>query len=137
MAQLFDPLTGLTAVSPTSTKIVKRKIALIFLFVATVILVIGAVVGVFPAVMTPMMFDSPGSLENPATVIFALSVATFPIVCILAVILSWLTALLPIMARFPQHYTWACTLTGLPLINVVIGGLALAWIAIFNGGYFS
>lgn len=108
-----------------------------FLFVATVILVVGAVVGFLPAVMTPMMFDAPGSLENPATVILALSVATFPITCILAVLLSWLMALLPLMARFPQHYTWACTLTGLPLINIAIGGLALVWLLVFNNGYFS
>lgn len=115
----------------------KRKFALTFLFVATVILVLAAVVGFFPAVMTPMMFDAPGSLENPVTVTLALSVATFPIVCVLAVILSWLMALLPMLAHFPQHYTWACLLTGLPLINVAIGGFAIVWLSLFNGGSFT
>ncbi|MBD2258048.1 hypothetical protein [Pseudanabaena sp. FACHB-2040] len=115
----------------------KRKTALMFLSIATAVLIAAAVIGVFPAVMTPMMFDAPGSMENPATVTLAIGVATFPIVCVLAVVLSWTVALLPVLAQFPQHYSWACALTGLPLVNVVVAGLALAWLTVFNGGSFS
>ena len=114
-----------------------RKTALMVLVIATVILMIAAVVGALPAMMTPMMFDSPGSLESPATVTLALSVATFPLVCILAVLLSWLVFSLPVFATIPHRYLWACGLTALPLINVAIAGLALAWISYFNGGSFS
>lgn len=107
------------------------------LSIATVIWVLGAVVGALPALMTPMMFDSPGSLENPATVTLAISVATFPVVCILAVLLSWLVFLLPVFADLPHRYLWACGLMALPLINVATAGLALAWLSYFNGGSFS
>jgi hypothetical protein len=114
-----------------------RKTALMLLLIATVILILAAVVGALPAMMTPMMFDSPGSLESPATVTLAISVATFPLVCILAVLLSWLVFTLPVFADLPHRYLWACGLMTLPLINVAVGGLALAWISYFNGGSFS
>lgn len=115
----------------------QQKTALVFLFVATVIWIAGAVIGLLPALMTPMMFDAPGSLENPVTVTLALSIATFPVVCAVAVLLSWLVFGLPALAHFPHRYLWACALISLPLINVAIGGLALAWITWFNGGSFS
>lgn len=115
----------------------QRKTALIFLFIATVILILGAVVGALPALMTPMMFDDPRALESPATITLALSIATFPLVCVVAVLLSWLVFTLPIFAQVPHRYRWACGLTALPLLNVAIGGLALAWISAVNGGSLS
>jgi Sec-independent protein secretion pathway component TatC len=115
----------------------KRKTALMFLFIATVIWIVGAVVGLLPALMTPMMFDAPGSLENSATVTLAISIATFPVVCIVAVLLSWLVFALPLLAHLPHRYVWACALTALPLINVSTGGLALAWLLYFNDGSFT
>ncbi|MFQ4139851.1 hypothetical protein PGN35_026410 [Nodosilinea sp. PGN35] len=107
------------------------------LFIATVLLVVGAIAGFLPALMTPMMFDAPGALENPATVTLALSIATFPIVCVVALLLSWLVFLLPVFANLPYHYSLACGLTALPLINLAVATAALAWISYFNGGSFS
>lgn len=107
------------------------------LFIATVLLIIGAIAGFLPALMTPMMFDDPRALESPATVTLALSIATFPIVCTVALLLSWLVFLLPVLAHLPYRYTLACGLTALPLINLSIAGLALAWISYFNDGFFS
>lgn len=113
----------------------RRKTVL--MLIATVLLIAGAIVGALPTLMTPMMFDDPKALESPATVTLAISVATFPIVCLVALALSWLVFALPALAHFPYRYTWACGLTALPLINVSIGGLALAWISYFNDGFFS
>lgn len=115
----------------------QRQTILMFLWIATVIWVAAAIIGLLPALMSPMMFDAPGSLENRATVALALSVATFPVVCILAVLLGWLVFALPALADLPYHYYWACGLMLLPLLNVVVGGLALAWIICFNGGFFT
>ncbi|WOD39422.1 hypothetical protein [Nodosilinea sp. E11] len=110
---------------------------MMLLVIATVILIAGAVIGALPAMMTPMMFDDPKALESPATVTLALSIATFPLVCLGAVLLSWLVFALPALAAIPHRYLWACGLTTLPLINVVIAGLALAWISYVNDGFFS
>ncbi|MGB3200656.1 MAG: hypothetical protein WBA99_07130 [Nodosilinea sp.] len=110
---------------------------LIVLWVVTVIWTAAAVIGLMPALMSPMMFDAPGSLENPATVALALSVATFPVVCILAVLAGWLVFALPALAHLPYRYHWVCGLLALPLLNVVIGGLALVWLVWFNGGSFT
>lgn len=115
----------------------RRKTALMVLFIATVLLIVGAIAGFLPAIMTPMMFDDPKALESPATVTLALSIATFPIVCMVAVLLSWLVFLLPVFANLPYRYILACGLTALPLINLSIAGLALAWISYFNDGFFS
>lgn len=35
---------------------------------------------------------------------------------------------LPALANLPYPYTWACGLTALPLLNGVVGGLALIWL---------
>jgi hypothetical protein len=115
----------------------QRKTALILVFGATVLLVVMAVVGAVPAMMTPMLFDSPESLYSPATITLAISVATFPLVCILAALLSWLVVLLPAFATLAHRYLWACGLTVLPLVNVAIAGVALAWITYVNDGSLS
>ncbi len=84
-----------------------------------------------------MMFDDPRAIESPATITLALSIATFPVVCVLAVLVSWLVFWLPVFADLPHRYLWACGLTALSLINVATAGLTLAWTAYFNGGSFS
>ncbi|HSM82914.1 MAG TPA: hypothetical protein VLS96_14585 [Nodosilinea sp.] len=106
------------------------------LMVATVLLVIGAVVGLLPAIMTPMMFDDPKALESPVTITLAISIATFPVVCAVAVLLSWLVFLLPVFASLPYRHTLALGLTALPLINLSIAAASLVWIEYFNDGFF-
>ncbi len=92
--------------------------------------------GFMPAIMTPMIFDDPKALESPAAVTLAISVATFPIVCMVAVLLSWLVFLLPVFANLPYRYLLACGFTALPLINLTTAAAALSWIFYFNDGLF-
>ncbi|PSR19466.1 hypothetical protein C8255_02360 [filamentous cyanobacterium CCP3] len=115
----------------------QRKTVLMVLWVATVIWIAAAVVGVVPALMSPMILAAPGALEHPAAVTLALSVGTFPVVCIVAVLLGWLTFALPALAHRPHRDLWACVLINLPLLNIATGGLALAWMSWFNGGSFN
>jgi hypothetical protein len=101
----------------------------IYLIVATVLLLIASVVGFAPAMMSPMMFDSPESQENVATNLFFWSIFSFPAVCLLAIPLAW------IVHAFRKHrLAIFCTL--LPLVNLVIGSLALLYLQVFNQGNF-
>jgi hypothetical protein len=101
----------------------------IYLIVATVLLVITGFVGFAPAMMSPMMFDSPGSDEDPATLLLFSSMVSFPAVCLLAIPLAW------IVHVFQKHrLAIFCTL--LPLVNLVVGSLALLYLLVFNQGNF-
>lgn len=90
--------------------------------------------GLMPALMTAMMFEDPKVLESPVAVTLVLSVVTFPIVCIVAVLLSWLVFLLPVFANLPYRYLLACGVTALPLINLTTAAATLGWIFYFNDG---
>lgn len=90
--------------------------------------------GFVPALMTSMMFEDPKVLESPAAVTLVLSVVTFPIICLVAVLLSWLVFLLPVFANLPYRYLLTCGFTALPLINLSTAAATLAWIFHVNDG---
>jgi len=101
----------------------------IYLIVATVLLVIAGVVGFMPAMMSPMMFDSPGSDEDSGTIVLFLSMVSFPAVCLLAIPLAW------IVHVFQKHrLAIFCTL--LPLVNILLASLAILYLQVFNQGNF-
>lgn len=58
--------------------------------VVSVCLIGLAAVSLLPVMMVPMMFDAPGSETSPLTIAFALSVAAFPIFCLMGAALPWL-----------------------------------------------
>ncbi|MEP0946111.1 hypothetical protein [Leptolyngbya subtilissima] len=112
----------------------RRKTALMVLFTLTVMLIIGVILGFMPALMSSMMFADPKVLESPAAVTLVISVVTFPIICIVAVLLSWLVFLLPVFAHLRYRYLLACGLTTLPLINLATAAATLGWLFYFNDG---
>ncbi|MEP1020017.1 hypothetical protein NDI50_03960 [Leptolyngbya sp. GB2-A2] len=87
-----------------------------------------------PVIMTLLMFEDPKVLESPAAVNLVLSVVSFPIICLVAVLLSWLVFLLPVFANLPYRYLLACGFTALPLINLSTATATLAWIFYVNDG---
>ena len=96
--------------------------------VLTVLLVILGLLGCIPAMFTPMMFDDGDALHNPATIILAVSIVTWPPCCLIAIILAWV---------FRKRSNGSLRFLLLPLINLLAGGAALLWITIFQGGEFS
>jgi hypothetical protein len=94
----------------------------------TVLLGILGLAGCLPAMFTPMMFDAPGSERNPATLILALSVATWPLSCLVAIGLSW---------GFKKRVNVSLLLLLLPLLNIVGGCVALFLLMAFQGGRFA
>ncbi|HLX26792.1 MAG TPA: hypothetical protein VKR05_07340 [Candidatus Cybelea sp.] len=46
--------------------------------------------GLLGAALSPMFFDAPGSMNNPAAWANALIVASFPVLCLIAIAGSWI-----------------------------------------------
>jgi hypothetical protein len=46
--------------------------------------------GLVGAALSPMFFDSPGSMNNPGAWVNALIVVSFPVLCILSIAGSWM-----------------------------------------------
>jgi hypothetical protein len=46
--------------------------------------------GLLGAALSPMFFDAPGSMDNPAAWVNALIVVSFPVLCLLSIGGSWL-----------------------------------------------
>lgn len=101
-----------------------------WLIVTTLLFAVGGVLGVIPALFSPMMFDAPGSTENPFTVALFLSVISFPVVSLLSIVISWL-----LYAFDRPRAAWLLALT--PLIPIFVGALALTGLQLLHGGSFS
>jgi len=69
--------------------------------------------GLLGAALSPMFFDAPGSMDNPAAWINALIVVSFPILCLLSIAGTWMVWRL--RAPGPAQIVTAC----LPLIPIV------------------
>lgn len=67
----------------------KHKGALITLIIATIIFLLAIIPGIYAAMMSVMMFDAPGSTENPSIVAFFYSIVSFPVMCGLS-LASWI-----------------------------------------------
>lgn len=67
----------------------KRKKELTINIITTSIFSVLLLGSLGPAIMSPMMFDAPGSLENNGIIILFISVFTFPLVCLVSIIATW------------------------------------------------
>jgi hypothetical protein len=83
-----------------------------------------------PAMFSVMMFDAPGSTSNAATIALFVSLISFPFVCILAMFESQ-------SRRRKGSLRAACLWSCLPVVNLLIGGAALAWITYMQSGRFA
>lgn len=95
----------------------------------SVLWILAGVAGLMPALFSVMLFDAPGSESNPATIALALAVATFPFVCLGAAVQSLRSA----SADSGGDYR----LLFLPLLNIVVAAIAVAWIEAFQNGRFN
>lgn len=88
------------------------------------------VVSILPAMFSVMMFDAPGSEKNLATIALAASLMSLPVVCGIAVAMSWQSL------RAASHAV-ACLWAMLPFVNLFVGGAGLNWIMWMQGGKFN
>jgi hypothetical protein len=96
----------------------------------TTLFALLGLLGILPALWSPMMLDSPQATRNPATVLLFLSVVTFPVICFLSVLTAW-----PLHRR--GRYSAACWVAALPAVNVAVGVVALCCLQLIYGGKFS
>jgi hypothetical protein len=94
--------------------------------IATAVWLLIGLGAIFPALMSPMMFDSPGSTSNPVTVALAISVAVFPLFCLVAAALPWIL----------RHWSLAKWVFLLPLVDIGIVIALFAALEYFSGGLF-
>lgn len=107
------------------------KGALIWLCASSAVLGIVAFGGTFVAAFAVMMFDAPGSENNPATIALFTSLCGLPIVSGTTVVFSWILYV-------SQRYRAACAITiVLPLLNALAIAAALAYISIVQDGKFA
>ena len=101
-----------------------------FLVVTTIASVLGAVLGLIPALTSFFLFDAPGSEKNPATIALFVSALSLPLTCVVAIALSW------ILYRLGHHAIarWSSLL---PLLNLLTGGLALIYLQLLCNGRFA
>lgn len=95
----------------------------------SVLWILAGVAGLIPALFSVMLFDAPGSESNPATIALALAVATFPFVCFGAAVQALRSA--------ADESGGDYRLLFVPLLNVVVAALAVAWIEAFQNGRFN
>ena len=70
------------------------------------------------ALMSPMMFDAPGSQKNPILQVAFWSILTFPLALILAIVVSWVFWL---RGNHQIGFWWSC----LPYLNALVAAIAL------------
>jgi sulfite exporter TauE/SafE len=91
----------------------------------TLLVGIAGLMGCMPAMMSPMIFDAPGSERNPAAWIFLLSLGTFPIMCLAAIIAAW---------RKTGETRASLWWFAMPLVNVVVVAIILILAQIIANG---
>jgi hypothetical protein len=67
----------------------KHKGTLVTLIISTILFLLLIIPGIYVAMMSVMLFDAPGSTENPSVVAFFYSIVSFPVMCGLSPI-SWI-----------------------------------------------
>jgi hypothetical protein len=101
------------------------NVAVIYILVS-VVAVLGFL-GLFPAAFAVTIVGGPSANRHLATWALCLAILTFPLVCLVSIMLTWSAWESPIRA-------W---LLLIPLFNVFVGVVALQWINFFQDGKFT
>ena len=108
----------------------KRRPVRTWLIIETILSIPGIVVGAFVAAMSVMMFDAPGSNENPALILLFCSIAGLPVSLFAGVVLAWIA----LAMKRDRAALW---LSLLPLLPLLTGVVALLWLQFGYGGNFA
>lgn len=95
-----------------------RKFAVAWLIAATVVWVLAGLFGLLLAGFSVMIFDAPGSTENPGAILLFLSIVSFPPACALAILAAW-------VLFSTNKLRYACWSTLLPLVNPLLAAFAI------------
>jgi hypothetical protein len=99
------------------------------LIIETIVGVPAVLIGSFMAIMSPMMFDAPGSTSNPPVVLLFSSVISFPVVYLIAIVLAW-------VAFAMRRDSVALWLSALPAVPFLVGIVSIVWLQFGSNGQF-
>jgi amino acid transporter len=88
---------------------------------------LGGIAAIFPAAMTPMLFDAPGSQSSALTIALAASIGILPVLCFSGAGLPWLF----------RRWRFAKGLFLLPAIDLAAIALLLTALGYLCDGQFS
>jgi len=86
--------------------------------ITNIIFLIILIPSAMSAIMSPMMFDAPGSDKSTKTWILFSCMVILPILIIIAQIISWI-------AFFKQNYKLAMMINALPTVDIILFGIIL------------
>ncbi len=119
----------MTENSAFSKETKKRQNTRIFLIVASILFGILILPSLPMIMMSPMMFDSPGSEDSTSTIILVLSLVAYPVITVFGIVVGWI-----LFAK--QKYLFSIVFATLPLLNILIGILSVIYMAVFCNGNF-
>lgn len=107
----------------------KKRPVRTWLIIETIVSIPAIAIGAFVAAMSVMMFDAPGSAQNPALILLFCSIAGLPVSLLVGVVLAWI-------ALAMKRDRGALWLSLLPLLPILTGIVALLWLQFGYGGNF-
>lgn len=102
----------------------------VYLIVASIIFGVLILPSLPLILMSPMMFDSPGSEDSITTITLVLSIVTYPIVSFIGIAMSW-------VLYIKHKNVIALICVNLPILNIIIGIGAIIYLSIFCDGNFN
>ena len=101
----------------------KKRPVRTWLIVETILAIPAIPIGVFVAAMSVMMFDAPGSTDNPAVILLFCSIAGLPLSLLVGVVSAWIA----IARKRDRGALWFSLL---PILPIITGIVAILWLQI-------
>jgi len=80
--------------------------------------------GLLAAMMSPMMFDDARALNNPRVVSMFAAVVSFPVLCLVSIVATWLTWRFTRDATLERRRRLPLLAAALPIVAVVVFAIA-------------
>jgi hypothetical protein len=107
----------------------RRRPVRTWLIVETILGLPAIAITGFMALMSPMMFDAPGSTENPAVVLLFASMVGLPLSLVVGLLVGWIA----IALKRDRAALWFSLLPLLPILAAVV---AILWLQAGHDGQF-
>ena len=102
----------------------------IYLIIASIVWFITIFPALFMAMFAPMLFDAPGSEDSNWTIAAAGGIVSYPLIAILAILLSWLFFV-------KKKHRVAFIVSLVPLVWIILNMFIWVAIEVFCDGSFS
>jgi hypothetical protein len=90
----------------------RRRNARLLLLLTSVLFGLLMIPGVGAVMISPVVFESPASKENPTLVAFTVALVSYPVLALLSILGSWIAYAL-------KHYRTAMVISLLPMLSIL------------------